>query len=125
MHCQAAIAEFAALWEPVDRGGHTRSGTAGMTTTVMSQIQSLVHDVWYTLQTTDLGAIRIAARIVATMASDSARMVPGVGVALGRSSQGKLAALAERASLGTVTGRGGGRARPHRRGGPRRGGLVR
>jgi uncharacterized alkaline shock family protein YloU len=56
--------------------------------------------VWYTLQTTELGTIRIAARIVATLARDSARMVPGVRVALGRSTHGKLAALAEQASLG-------------------------
>ena len=66
----------------------------------MRQIRALVSDVWYTLQTTELGTIRIAARIVATLARDSARMVPGVRVALGRSSHGRLAALAERATLG-------------------------
>jgi uncharacterized alkaline shock family protein YloU len=31
----------------------------------MSHIRVLARDVWYTLQTTDLGAIRVAARIVA------------------------------------------------------------
>jgi uncharacterized alkaline shock family protein YloU len=66
----------------------------------MRQVRVLVRDVWYTLQTTELGTVRIAARIVATLARDSARLVPGVRVAFGRSSHGKLAALAEQATLG-------------------------
>ena len=37
---------------------------------------------------------------MATFARDSARMVPGVRVALGRSTHGKLAAAAEQATLG-------------------------
>ena len=65
----------------------------------MSQIRVLVRDVWYTLQTTDRGAIRIAARIVAALARDAARTVPGVRVALGRSTHSKLAALAEQATF--------------------------
>ena len=48
--------------------------------------------------TTDLGVVRIAARIVATLARDAARTVPGVRVALGRSTHGNVAALAERAT---------------------------
>jgi uncharacterized alkaline shock family protein YloU len=101
VHCQAAIAEFAALWQPVtELAGDPVPAPPGLTAAVMRQIQALVHDVWYTLQTTDLGVIRIAARIVATMARDTARTVPGVRVALGRSTQGRLAALAERATLG-------------------------
>ena len=65
----------------------------------MSQIRILVRDVWYTLQTTDMGGVRIAARIVARLARDAARMVPGVRVVLGRSPRSKLAALAERATF--------------------------
>jgi uncharacterized alkaline shock family protein YloU len=101
VHCQAAIAEFGALWQPVtELAGDPVPAPPGLTAAVMSQIQALVRDVWYTLQTTDLGFIRIAARIVATMARDTARTVPGVRVVLGRSTQGRLAALAERATLG-------------------------
>jgi uncharacterized alkaline shock family protein YloU len=101
VHCQAAIAEFAALWAPVTaEAAVPRAAPPGLTAAVMSQVRRLVSDVWYTLQTTELGSIRIAARIVATLARDSARLVPGVRVALGRSSEGKLAALAEQASLG-------------------------
>ena len=100
VHCQAAIAEFTAVWAPV-----TETAAAfvpvppGLTAAVMSQIRVLIRDVWYTLQTTELGTIRIAARIVAALARDSARLVPGVRVALGRSSHGKMAALAEEASF--------------------------
>jgi uncharacterized alkaline shock family protein YloU len=101
VHCQAAIAELAALWQPVTELAVTPVRTPpGITAAVMSQVQNLVRDVWYTLQTTDLGVIRIAARIVATMARDKARMVPGVRVALGRSTDGAVAELAERATLG-------------------------
>ena len=95
VHCQAAIAEFTALWAPVTETAATSvPAPPGLTAAVMSQIRVMIRDVWYTLQTTELGAIRIAARIVAALARDSARLVPGVRVALGRSSHGKMAALA-------------------------------
>jgi uncharacterized alkaline shock family protein YloU len=100
VHCQAALAEFAALWAPVtDTAARPVPAPPGLTAEVMSQIRILVRDVWYTLQTTDLGVIRVAARIVAALARDSARMVPGVRVALGRSTHSQLAELAEQASL--------------------------
>ena len=66
---------------------------------MLARVRGLVRDVWYTLQLTSDGAIRIATRIVATIARDSARRVPGVRVALGRASHGRLAALAEAATL--------------------------
>ena len=101
VHCQAAIIEFTALWQPVtDLAASPVTGPPGLAAAVMNQIRVLVRDVWYTLQTTDLGVIRIAARIVAALARDSARTVPGVRVALGRSTNGRIAALAEHASLG-------------------------
>jgi uncharacterized alkaline shock family protein YloU len=100
VHCQAAIAEFTALWAPVTETAATSvPAPPGLTAAVMSQIRVMIRDVWYTLQTTELGAIRIAARIVAALARDSARLVPGVRVALGRSSHGKMAALAEEATF--------------------------
>ena len=100
VHCQAAIAEFTALWAPVTETAATSvPAPPGLTAAVMSQIRVMIRDVWYTLQTTELGAIRIAARIVAALARDSARLVPGVRVALGRSSYGKMAALAEDATF--------------------------
>jgi uncharacterized alkaline shock family protein YloU len=95
VHCRAAIAEFTAVWRPVtELAASPVPAPPGLTAAVMSQIRVLVRDVWYTLQTTELGAIRITARIVAALARDSARMVPGVRVALGRST-----AIDERATL--------------------------
>jgi uncharacterized alkaline shock family protein YloU len=63
-------------------------------------VRCLVSDVWYTLESTEIGAVRIAARIVAALARDSARTIPGVRIALGRSTHGKVAALAEMATFG-------------------------
>jgi len=100
VHCRAAITEFTALWRPVtELAASPVAAPPGLAAAVMTQIRVLARDVWYTLQTTDLGVIRIAARIVAALARDSARAVPGVRVALGRSTRGRIAALAERASL--------------------------
>jgi len=101
VHCQAALAELASLWNPVSEAAATPvAAPPGLVAAVMSQIQTLARDIWYTLEVTETGAIRIAARIVAALARDSARMIPGVQVALGRSTQGRLAALAEKATLG-------------------------
>ena len=100
VHCQAAIAEFAALWAPVTEAAASPvPAPPGLTAAVMSQIRVLVRDVWYTPQTTELGFIRIAARIVAALARDSARMVPSVLVAFGRSTHGKIAAITEQATF--------------------------
>lgn len=100
IHCQAALGEFSVLWAPVaERAASPVAVPPGLTAAVMSQIRQLVRDVWYTLQTTDLGVIRIAARIVAGKARDAARTVPGVRVALGRSTHTRLAALAEQATF--------------------------
>ena len=101
VHCQAAITEFAVVWAPVaETAASPVPAPPGLTAAIMSQIRVLVRDVWYTLQTTDLGFIRIAARIVAALARDTARTVPGVHVALGRSTHSKAAPLAEQATFG-------------------------
>jgi uncharacterized alkaline shock family protein YloU len=101
VHCQAALGEFTASWRPVAELAATPvSAPPGLVATVMSQVRRLVHDTWYTLESTEAGAVRIAARIVAVLARDSARMIPGVRVALGRSTHGKVATLVEQATFG-------------------------
>jgi uncharacterized alkaline shock family protein YloU len=101
VHCQAALGEFTAVWAPVTYLAAGRvAAPPGLTATVMSQLRASVRDVRYTLQLTELGAVRIAAQVVAALARDSARMVPGVRVALARSTQGLLAAVADRATAG-------------------------
>jgi uncharacterized alkaline shock family protein YloU len=101
VHCQAALGEFTILWVPVaELAAAPVPAPPGLAAAVMSQIRSLVDDIWYTLEITESGAIRIAARVVAALARDCARMIPGVRVAFGRSTEGKIAALAEKATLG-------------------------
>ena len=101
VHCQAALGEFTTLWSPVtELAAVPVSPPHGLVAAVMTQIRILVRDVWYTLEVTEIGAIRIAARIVAALARDCARMIPGVRVAFGRSTQDTIAARAEKATLG-------------------------
>jgi uncharacterized alkaline shock family protein YloU len=101
VHCQAVLGEFTAMWEPVaELAAAPVAAPPGLIAAVMSQVRHLVHDVWYTLEITEIGAVRIASRIVAALARDSARTIPGVRVALGRSTNGKAAALAEKATFG-------------------------
>lgn len=100
LHCQAALQQFSRIWAPVRRlAAEHVAVPAALKTAVGSQIRKLVADVWYTLQLSDSGAIRIAARVVARIARDAARDVPGVRVAFGRNTQSKTADQAERATL--------------------------
>jgi uncharacterized alkaline shock family protein YloU len=99
VHCQAALTEFTALWHPVaELAAVPVPPPPGLVAAVMSQVRAQVRNVWYTLETTETGVIRIAARIVAALARDCARLIPGVRVALGRSTEGRAAALADRAT---------------------------
>lgn len=105
VHCRAAIGEFTALWDPVREVAATPvPPPAELTATVIRRIRRLVHDVGYTLQITDDGTIRIAARIVAALARDSARLIPGVRVAFGRTTHSTPGAFA---SDGPLTQRPG------------------
>jgi uncharacterized alkaline shock family protein YloU len=99
-HCQAALAEFSRVWAPVrDLAAEPVALPAAVRDAVAAQIRSLVADVWYTLQLSEGGVIRIAARVVAKIARGAASGVAGVRVALGRSTQGTVAQLVERATL--------------------------
>jgi uncharacterized alkaline shock family protein YloU len=101
VHCQAALSEFTALWGPVaELVVAPVPPPPGLVASVMSQMRTLVRDVWYTLEITEIGAVQIAARVVAALARDCARMIPGVRVALGRSTESRIAALAEKATTG-------------------------
>ena len=101
VHCQAALAEFTRLWAPVRAATHTPLPTpTELVGAVLGRVQRLVKDTWFTLELTDGGSIQIAARIVARVARDTARKVPGVRVALGRSSGGRLAHAVEKATFG-------------------------
>jgi hypothetical protein len=96
VHCRAAIGELNALWSPVrELAAAPVPSPPGLATAVIGRIRRLVRDVGYTLEMTDGGAIRIAGRIVAALARDSASRVPGVRLALGRTTHGALRELAQ------------------------------
>jgi uncharacterized alkaline shock family protein YloU len=90
--CQAALVELTALWSPITDLVSTPIHTpTALPAAVMRHIHRLTHDVWYTLQLTDHGVIRVAAHTLAAIARRAALRVPGVRVALGRSTMGPAA----------------------------------
>jgi len=100
LHCQAALQEFSRVWAPVrSLAAEHVAVPATLKAAVASQIRKLIADVWYTLQLSDTGAIRIAARVIATIARDAARNVPGVRAAFGRSIHSTTAGRAGKATL--------------------------
>jgi uncharacterized alkaline shock family protein YloU len=100
LHCQAALPELSRVWEPVrNLAAEHVAVPAALKTAVASQIRKLIADVWYTLQLSDSGAIRIAARVVATIAREAARNVPGVRIAFGRSTHTTTAGPAGKGTL--------------------------
>lgn len=100
-HCQAALREFSTLWTPIIAyATQPVDLPADFTGRVMDRVHQLVKDVWYTANITDAGVVRVAARIVGRLARDAARSVPGVHAALGRTTQGKMVRLVERATHG-------------------------
>jgi uncharacterized alkaline shock family protein YloU len=101
LHCQAALPEFSRLWAPMRNLANEHVAVpAALKTAVASQIRKLIADVWHTLYLSDSGAIRIAAHVVATIAAEAARNVPGVRAAFGRSTHNTTAGPA-----GTATPR--------------------
>lgn len=101
VHCRAALRELGTLWEPVTAAATTDVPVpAGLTRSIVDAVRRRARDVWFTFEATDEGAIRVAARIVAVIARDTARRVPGVRVVLGRTSESRMAALVEKATLG-------------------------
>lgn len=100
-HCQAGLRELARLWAPIRaHAAATMAVPAGLSAGVMASIRTLARDVWYTLDRADGGTIRVAARVVATIARNTARTVPGVRAALGRSTVNRTARLVEKATFG-------------------------
>lgn len=101
VHCQPALRELRRFWSPVEAAAHTAVPVPRqLTASIVAAVRRRARDVWFTYENTDGGAIRIAARIVAVIARDAARQVPGVRVVLGRTSESKMARIVEKATLG-------------------------
>jgi uncharacterized alkaline shock family protein YloU len=99
VHCQAALTELIEVWAPMQRlVDEPVVSSPGLRRAIKQQIDRLVENTWYTLQLTEIGEVRVAARIVATVARDAARTVPGVRVALGRSTRAAWASIVDRAT---------------------------
>lgn len=99
-HCQASLSELDRLWAPVRaQAAASLPAPPSLVEGVMTGVRRMVRDTWYTLELTDGGSLRVAARVVAVLARDAARRVPGVKAALGRSTGGRIALLAERGTL--------------------------
>jgi uncharacterized alkaline shock family protein YloU len=91
-HCQAALQELSHAWEPVRRAAITPVPVpAAVRNAVARQVRGLTADVWYTLDLADGRAARIAGQVVARIASEAARKVPGVRVAFGRGRHSEVA----------------------------------
>lgn len=98
-HCQAALAELDALWAPMRALAAERVvAPPGMVVAIMGRVRELANRVWYTLLPESRGATRIAARVVAVIARRAAAGVPGVRVALGRSTDPVAARTVEQAT---------------------------
>jgi uncharacterized alkaline shock family protein YloU len=99
-HCQAALREFSRIWEPVrSLAAQHVSLPAAVRTAVTRQVRRLTADAWCTLDLTEGGTIRIAARVVARIARDAGRQVAGVRVVFGRSTGARAAGRAEAATM--------------------------
>ncbi len=115
-HCRATLAEVGELWGPIRlMAAEKVSAPAGMVEQVMARVRDLAREVWYAVLPDERGSTRIAARVVGVLARRAAASVPGVRVALGRSTDPARERAASRATEqhaypGTAVGVAGGRA---------------
>ena len=100
-HCQAAITEFIGIWSPVRRlADEPVPVPRRFRASVMREVDKLGSRRRLHPPTHRAGAIRVAARVVATIARDVARRVPGVRFVLGRTTQSHIADLITTATGG-------------------------
>ncbi len=93
-HCQTAITELTRIWSPVRRlADEPVRVPHRLKASVMRHVDTLIHDVGYSLELTDAGTMRVAARVITAIARDTARRVPGVRMVLGRARQSLVTEL--------------------------------
>lgn len=113
-HCRAALSELDELWAPMrDLAAERVTAPRGMLTNIMSRVRELAQEAWYAVLPGGRGVTRIAARVVGVIARRAAGDVPGVRVALGRSTDPTQVRTADRATErhaypGTAVGVAGG-----------------
>lgn len=84
-HCQAALAEYDRLWAPVrEAANEPVHAPESILQTALGRIRGTTDHPTYGVWDSGLGQTRIAARVVAVTARETAQGVPGVRVAVSR-----------------------------------------
>ncbi len=105
-HCRAAIAELEELWAPVSilTREHV-SAPAGLVQAVMARVRELPrHPSYALLAASDLGATRLAARVIGAIARRAALTVPDVSAAAGSGGASGKSAVARHGTAVGVSG---------------------
>lgn len=98
-HCQAALAELRRVWAPVRHlAAEPVHAPRTLLSKVMEQVRAAARQSWHTLIPSDQGSTRVAARVIAMLARLAAARVPGVRVALGRTTEPRAARRAAAAT---------------------------
>lgn len=98
-HCQAALAELGRVWAPVRQlAAEQVHAPHSLLRKVMEQVRAAARQSWHTLIPGERGSTRVAARVIATLARLAAARVPGVRVALGRTTEARAAGRAAAAT---------------------------
>jgi len=92
-HCRAYLSEIQRLWAPVAAlAAEHLEPPPELVGKIMQIVRELALEIWHVVVPGDRGTTRIAARVLATLATRAAARAPGVRVVLGRSSQPKAVA---------------------------------
>lgn len=84
-HCQAALAEYQRLWAPMVEIAATRvTAPDSIIDNALQRIRGVVEHTDYGVLTSTHGITRISARVVVSLARETAQTVPGVRVALSK-----------------------------------------
>lgn len=98
-HCQAALAEMERMWAPVRQlAAEPVHAPSALLSKVMEQVRTAARQSWHTLIPAENGSTWVAARVIATLARLAAARVPGVRVALGRTTEPRAASRAAAAT---------------------------
>lgn len=98
-HCRAALAELRRVWAPVQHlAAEPVQAPPNLVRKVMDQVRAAAQHRWHALLPAERGSTRVAARVVATLARLAAARVPGVRVALGRTTEPRAAGRAAAAT---------------------------
>ncbi len=92
-HCRAYLGEIGRLWAPVGALAAERiEPPPDVLGKVMTLVRELALEIWHVVLPGERGTTRIAARVLATLATRAAARAHGVLVVLGRSTQARMVA---------------------------------